>query len=137
MPGLSKFAAIVAVASAIVGALPVSGFAQSAFDRDVRDRILRQQQERRQRQLDRFRSEQRERANQARQERNRAVERGADRATREYYGTARGTRSRPPTSVPPYSSSRGGSSASVRCRRWQNLCRRGRKSYCRLFTNRC
>lgn len=137
MLGPSKFVAIVAVASAIVGGLPTSGFAQSALDRDVRDNILRQQQERRQRQLDRFNSEQRERANRARQERNRAVEQGADRAARDYYGTARGTRSPAPTMVPPYSSSRDNSAADARCRRWQNLCRRGRQSYCRLFTNRC
>jgi hypothetical protein len=94
--------------------------------------------------LEQFRREHQERANQATRERNRAVQEGAERARRDYYGAARGSSSRDRSSpqryrTPPLVAPRGvpDTGLSRRCRRWLALCRQGRRSACRRFDENC
>ena len=122
-----------------LSALPAISHGQSAIDRQMEAERLRRQQDRaRQERLQDYYRQQRERAEQATRERNRAVQEGVDRARREYYGTARGSRGGVDGGTvrsAPLAGSR--PRRSNQCRRWRRLCDHGRRRYCRLLARRC
>lgn len=146
LPGKARCVMLVAGAALAVQAGMMAAQTQTPGDLQRAQEQERQRQEqadraRRQR-LDAFRREQQERADRATRERNRAVEEGASRAAREYYGTARGSRSQrgAPTRRPPppvYVAPGSRSGLNVRCKRWLRLCRQGRRKACRLFDENC
>ncbi len=130
-------ALICAVSVAGLTVAPARVAAQSSVEREREEMLRREQERQRQQRLEDHYRQQREQAERATRERNRAVEEGADRARRQYYDTTRGTRSNPPSSRVTPRTCRGTGATRSQCRRWQRLCRSGKRRYCRLHARNC